>query len=161
MKELLARLSEHAHWANRSTLASLQQAGVPPPEAVRLFAHVLTAERIYLERIKGLDPWPQDFWPDLSLGFCSRQVQENHDAYSRFLSGTTEEALLHQVRYRNSKGAAFETPMCDMLLHVALHGEHHRGQIAKLLRQSGAVPAVTDFITFVRDQGPDAAVRGG
>ena len=59
MKASFARLLDHAHWANARTLASLQT-GDPPAHAVRLFAHVLTTEKIYHGRISGLDPWPQD-----------------------------------------------------------------------------------------------------
>ncbi|MBN4081241.1 hypothetical protein JYT44_02630 [Caldithrix abyssi] len=39
-----------------------------------------------------------------------------------------------------------------MLMHLALHGEHHRGQIARIMRRSGDKPAVMDFITFCRQQ---------
>jgi uncharacterized damage-inducible protein DinB len=31
-----------------------------------------------------------------------------------------------------------------------LHGAYHRGQIALLIRQAGAVPAPTDYVAFVR-----------
>lgn len=38
----------------------------------------------------------------------------------------------------------------DVLLHVALHGSYHRGQLAWLARTAGAVPTATDFIVFSR-----------
>jgi uncharacterized damage-inducible protein DinB len=31
-----------------------------------------------------------------------------------------------------------------------MHSHYHRGQIATLVRQAGATPAVTDFIVFCR-----------
>jgi uncharacterized damage-inducible protein DinB len=31
-----------------------------------------------------------------------------------------------------------------------MHSHYHRGQIATLVRQIGATPAVTDFIAFCR-----------
>jgi uncharacterized damage-inducible protein DinB len=36
------------------------------------------------------------------------------------------------------------------LMHVALHGAYHRGQIAQVIRQGGGEPVNTDFITFQR-----------
>ncbi len=152
MKAYLARLLDHAHWANARTLAALR-GGDPPAEAVRLFAHVLTTEQIYHGRISGLDPWPQDFWPDLSLTACASLVSANRDHYRRFLDERSDEDLRRRVRYRNSQGVVYHTPIADMLTHLMLHGEHHRGQIAQILRQSGKEPAVTDFITFVRERG--------
>ena len=39
-----------------------------------------------------------------------------------------------------------------------MHGSYHRGQVAMLLRQSGAEPLPTDYIVFVRGV-PAAAQR--
>ena len=151
MKAYFARLLDHAHWADARTLAALQ-GGDPPVEAVRLFAHVLTTEQIYHGRISGLDPWPQDFWPELSLTACASLVSINQDRYRRFLDEHSDEGLRRHVRYRNSQGVVYHTLIADMLTHLMLHGEHHRGQIAQALRQSGSQPPVTDFIAFVRER---------
>ncbi len=149
-KAYIARLLAHAHWANARTLAALQ-AGEPPAEAVRLFAHVLTTEQIYHERMGEHDPWPQDFWPGLSLEDCAPLVPANHDLYRRFLADRTDEDLGRRVRYRNSRGVVYHTSVIDLLTHLMLHGQHHRGQIAQTLRQHGHEPPVTDFIAFVRE----------
>lgn len=149
-KVYVARLLAHAHWANARILAALQ-AAAPPAEAVRLFAHVLTTEQLYHERMSGRDPWPQDFWPALSLADCARLVPANRDRYRRFLDGLTDEDLARPARYRNSRGTRYETPLIDMLTHLALHGQHHRGQIVRCLRQHDTPPPVIDFITFVRE----------
>jgi uncharacterized damage-inducible protein DinB len=45
----------------------------------------------------------------------------------------------------------------DILLHVALHGSYHRGQVALLVREAANKPAPTDYIGFVR--GVPAATR--
>jgi uncharacterized damage-inducible protein DinB len=62
-----------------------------------------------------------------------------------------------EVTYVNSAGQEFRSTRRDMLLHVALHGCYHRGQVALLLREAGAVPEPTDYIAFVR--GVPAATR--
>jgi uncharacterized damage-inducible protein DinB len=140
---------QHAAWANRRILDLLQTINPVAPQPLRLFAHVLTTERIYLERVRGLDPWPQIFWPDLTLEQCAALIIENQFAYRKFFDGLAENDLDTPVRYRNSKGIEFQTPIKDLLMHVALHGSYHRGQIAQALRSAGAEPANTDFITFV------------
>jgi len=39
-----------------------------------------------------------------------------------------------------------------MIVHVVNHGTYHRGQVATMLRQLGAKPAVsTDMIVFYRE----------
>ena len=144
-----ATLVKHTAWANTRTLASLQ-AGTPPEDAVRLFAHLVTTEQIYYYRITGTDPWPQDFWPDFSLTTSAEQMEENNALYQIFSETLTEAALAEPVRYRNSSGMVYHTPRVELLTHLALHGEHHRGQIARIVRLAGGTPAVTDFISFVR-----------
>ncbi|HEU5359182.1 MAG TPA: DinB family protein, partial [Gemmatimonadales bacterium] len=61
------------------------------------------------------------------------------------------------VTYRNSAGLEFTSTVEDILLHVALHGAYHRGQVARALREGGAVPNATDYIAFIR--GAPAARR--
>ena len=36
---------------------------------------------------------------------------------------------MHLVTYKNSKGTEFRNSKRDILTHVALHGQYHRGQI--------------------------------
>jgi uncharacterized damage-inducible protein DinB len=50
-----------------------------------------------------------------------------------------------------AEGTYFETQLEQMLIHLSLHGEHHRGQVARIVRDAGGVPAVTDFISFTRE----------
>jgi uncharacterized damage-inducible protein DinB len=73
------------------------------------------------------------------------------------VAGLTPDAAARRVTYRNSAGREFASPVEDILLHVALHGAYHRGQIAAALRGAGAVPEPTDFIAFAR--GSAAATR--
>jgi uncharacterized damage-inducible protein DinB len=76
--------------------------------------------------------------------------------YKRILDAATESSLDEPVDYTNSAGQRFNTPLVDILLQVALHGQYHRGKVNLLLRQAGSEPAPTDFISFAR--GVPAAV---
>lgn len=80
-------------------------------------------------------------------------MEQNHAHYKQFLNDLTEESLGQVVTYKNSKGQEFRTPVRDVLTHVALHGTNHRGQIATVVRDAGAEPVNTDYITFVREVG--------
>jgi len=69
----------------------------------------------------------------------------------RLLDRASEADFARIVSYRNSAGHPYQSTVEDILLHVALHGSYHRGQIATLLRQSGSEPVLTDYIAFIRD----------
>ena len=62
----------------------------------------------------------------------------------------TKGKVERMVDYRNSAGISFSTSAGDILFHVMLHGQYHRGKVNLLLRQSGFPPVPTDYIAFVR-----------
>ena len=148
----LRRLFDHAAWADRRALDALAAA----PEAsragpLRLLAHVLAAERVWLLRLRGEDSAVQPIWPELALDACAALAAETAAGYARYLDQLTDADAAREVAYANSQGTSFRTRVSDVLTHVALHGSYHRGQVAALLRASGAEPVNTDFIMFVRE----------
>jgi uncharacterized damage-inducible protein DinB len=152
----LRRLFDHLEWADDRVLRSLREAPAIPPRALELFAHILGAEHVWLARLRQI-PARAAVWPSLDLDQCAALAHENKEGYAALLDELNADSLGREVPYTNSAGASFRTPAEDILLHVALHGSYHRGQVAILLRQNGAVPQPTDFIAFVR--GAPAATR--
>jgi uncharacterized damage-inducible protein DinB len=67
-----------------------------------------------------------------------------------FVMTLDEATLAREAVYHNSTGAAFRTPVGDVLQHVFLHGHYHRGQAAAALREAGTTPPWTDYIAWVR-----------
>jgi len=160
MTDHLIRLFDHNRWADERAIGALRDAeaaGTPVPRALALLAHVIGAEAVWLAR---LEERPSDVavWPTLTLDECQALARRTHEGL-RTLAELETQAAERLVQYRNSAGAAFESHISDVLLHVALHGAYHRGQIALLVRDAGAEPAPSDYIAFVR--GAAAAVRQG
>jgi len=136
-------------WANRETLRAMRACGDSVPEARRLLAHVLGAERVWLARLHG-EPSPLPVWPELALEACETLLPELQRAWSALLEAGDATVLQRRVTYRNTKGEQHTSTTADILTHVLLHGAYHRGQIAAALRAGGCVPAATDFILAVR-----------
>lgn len=145
----LERLVDHMEWANRRALEVVRETG--DPESLELLAHVLASERVWMERIRTGDSSGVEIWPELSADECEARMEENLDQYRAFARSVSEEGLRREAAYTNSSGEPFETPVAEILLHVALHGSYHRGQIARELREAGEEPVNTDFIRFVRE----------
>lgn len=148
---LLSRSLEHTLWGNRRALEALRGTATPPPQAVRLLAHLCGAETVWLLRLRGEDPRTVPIWPEWDLEECAERLPANGEAYRAFLTSLTEGGLAEVLTYANSTGRVFETAVGDILHHVFAHGAYHRGQIALLMRQAGLEPVNTDFITFVRE----------
>ena len=151
----MRKLLDHLEWADARVLDSLRATPDPNQRALDLYAHVLGAEHVWLSRILKRAP-REKIWPDLTIERAARLSAENAAGLRGLLDACSADELQRQVAYNNSAGLAFESTVEDMLLQVVLHGCYHRGQVALLLRDSGAEPAPTDYIAFIR--GSAAAV---
>jgi len=144
----IRRLFVHDDWANREVLGSIRASG-SPVRPLKLMSHIFSAERLWLERMKGLG---QTFpvWPDFTLQQCEEQAAGLCLLWKEFLSPANEADLSVPVSYKNTKGESFTSQNEDVLLHVITHSAYHRGQIAADMRAAGFAPAYTDFIHAVR-----------
>jgi uncharacterized damage-inducible protein DinB len=155
MKETLQRLMAHMQWADQQVLTRFRDAHAEAEvtnltEAVRLYAHVLGAERVWYLRLQKEDWHVQKVWPTMPLDMCEKMAKENAELFKSYVDKLAEGDLDTLIPYTSSKGDSFNTKVGDILLHVALHGVHHRGQIAVTLRRVGIEPPVLDYIRFAR-----------
>ena len=151
MLEHFRRLFAYDEWANREVLGSLMVVANPPARSVKLLAHVVSAERLWLERLqKQKQTYP--VWPDFRLDQCKSEVTELPQLWHQYLKQLKPEKLSLEVAYVNSKGESWNNSIQDILTHTVMHSAYHRGQIAADLRVSGNKPAYTDFIHGVRER---------
>lgn len=148
MSDTLKRLVAHMEWADAEVLASFRS-NAPPPRAVERYAHILGAEHVWLARLRQEKP-AHAVWPALSVEQCAELARANAAEFKAHLDAATAQTLSTEVPYVNSAGQSFRNRVDDILLHVALHGSYHRGQVALLVREAGSKPASTDYIAFVR-----------
>lgn len=148
MNDTLHRMFAHAAWANDLLLDELRAKPVSDPEVQLLLNHVIGAEHLWLSRIAGRPPRVA-VWPSFSAAECAALAAENVAAFQELLA-LDEAALERVVHYRNSAGREFDNTVRDILIHVALHGHYHRGQIATRMRAAGRTPVYTDYIGWAR-----------
>ena len=148
-KEYFLKMLAYDRWANRETLLAMHKAGVPEAKVVRLMAHALSAEKLWLERLQS-QPQSLPVWPAATIEECVGLLDAVADSWHAYLNQLSPEAFDGQVEYRNSKGELWSSQVEDVLTHVFLHSAYHRGQIALQMRSDGVEPAYTDFIHAVR-----------
>ena len=164
----LLRMFAYDHWANReclramrqhdcssidtlstATLASPARAAAAPAATVMRMAHILSAEKLWLERIRK-ETQSMPVWPNATIEDCQALADEIASAWRNHLSGLAPDDLVASVEYHNSKGEMWSSRVEDVLMHVLMHSAYHRGQVALELRSAGIEPAYTDFIHAVR-----------
>jgi uncharacterized damage-inducible protein DinB len=147
------RMFTYDRWANRECLASMRTAGSVSADTVGRMAHILSAQKLWLERILK-QPQSLPVWPTATIEDCAALADEMSAAWKNYLHRLekhfTPGTLNDNVEYRNSKGEPWSSRVEDILTHVLFHSAYHRGQIALQLRASGIAPASTDFIHAVR-----------
>jgi uncharacterized damage-inducible protein DinB len=144
-------LLDHAAWADARARLSIDDLPPSAPErdqALRLYAHLAAAEHVWLSRIEGRAA-EHVVWPTLDLDAAAALATESIAALRR-IAEDVPERLRTEITYRNTAGQEFRSVVEDIIVHVALHGSYHRGQIALLARAGGAAPGATDYIVFVR-----------
>ena len=121
-------------------------------KAKSILFHIIAAKQVWIKRLNNQDLKNIVIWPEYSLDQVEQQIDNNRESYQRYLSNLSDKDLTDNLHYANSKGSKFETPIGDILSHVLIHGGHHRGQIARYVREAGGEPINTDYITYVRNR---------
>ncbi|PAU95353.1 hypothetical protein CK503_03930 [Aliifodinibius salipaludis] len=147
----LLRLFRYDIWANEQILLSLQDhLGFEGSDrAVKYFAHITGSQQMWFARINGESVDEIKIWPDYGLADALQHLKTLNQQWKQLIN-SNKESLGRTISYTNSKGTPYETPLSDILTHVIIHGQHHRAQIAKLLRNAKVAPPATDFIFFSR-----------
>ncbi len=148
IRQYFRRLFVYDHWANRECLAAITRAN-EPSETLRRLAHILSAEKLWLERLRG-EPQKMPVWPTATFDACAALADEMRQRWTQYLQDRTITGFDEVIEYRNTKGEKWSSRVEDVLTHVLMHSAYHRGQIALQLRTTGAEPAYTDFIHGVR-----------
>jgi len=147
----IQRLFRYDDWANREVVNALEGLSTPPPRAVKILAHIVSAERLWLERLRS-EKQTYAVWPDFTIQQCQQEVEQLGKLWTAYLSSLAETDLERSVSYQNTKGETWRSQNLDILTHVILHSGYHRGQIATDMRAAGFNPAYTDFIHAMRQE---------
>ncbi len=149
--EHLRRQFDYDAWANGEVLTAIKASGTgsPPAQPLKLLAHILSAERLWLERLKQQSQ-SLPVWPEFSFDQCKAQIAELATLWREYFTQLSPVRLSERITYTNSKGEPWTSTVQDVLTHVVMHSAYHRGQIASLMRAGGGIPAYTNFIHAVR-----------
>lgn len=147
MKEHYTKLFEYNLWANNEFSEVLRANQFQNPKILKLVSHMANAQSIWLSRINGEES-TFAVWDEHTAKEALELLESTSQNWLDFIySGDLEQET---IKYKNSKGQAFESRLGDILTHVVNHGTHHRGQIAHMLREEDIAPPASDFIFYVR-----------
>jgi uncharacterized damage-inducible protein DinB len=152
MKDYFIRLFNYDCYVNLLILKTIIEAN-NPEKPVKLMAHLLAAQQIWLSRCKGKPAIGSALWPDWKPDVFEQMINDNHRAWINFLDYSDPDDFDKIISYKNFKGDAFENKLSDILAHLINHGTHHRAQAGQQLKFAGVenLPN-TDYIFYIRNK---------
>lgn len=160
--EYLATLARYHGWANTRLAEACGR--LPDDEYFKTrpaffrsihgtLNHILLADRIWQARI--LDSEPIEAGLETILYEDREDLRQARATEDRkivaLVEGMSAQEIGRALRYRNTAGQSFETPMVWVLAHLFNHGTHHRGQIHDMLSQTSVAPPPLDLMHFIRE----------
>jgi uncharacterized damage-inducible protein DinB len=159
----LEALFDYGYWANRrlfdAVLQLTDEQFVQPVAgsygSVRnTLVHILSAEWGWLDRCGGTPRGPALKATDYPTAASVRDRWQDVEHHVRgFLSGLRDEDLDRTIEWAFGSGPVHETRLGELMHHAVVHGVHHRGQVALLLRALGHTPGNFDVL-FYYDRAP-------
>src|SRR6266705_1172692 len=107
-KQHFLRTFAYDYWANRKCLSALRAASPAPPKVLRLIAHTLSAQMLWLERLQRA-PQSVAVWPSSTLEDCGALADEMLSAWKNYLTNLSPDDLEKQIDCRDSKGEAWSS----------------------------------------------------
>lgn len=145
MQALFQDIYEYHHHFNLKVIDQLREISADlPDKTIPLMSHIIFSHQVWNRRI--LDQ-PILSWEEKDLNKLIEIEKVNHQETLQIIERHQPD---EHISYVNSKEEQFENTVRDILLHVANHTTHHRGQIIATIRQCGHAPIVTDYIFYKR-----------
>jgi uncharacterized damage-inducible protein DinB len=154
----LTALFDYSYWANNRLLEVLSR--LTPEQFTQPVAgsygsirntmvHMLSAEWGWLDRCGGTRRGAALRATDYpTLGSLFDRWGQVESYVREFLSTLRDEDLNRVVEFAVGGGPTHAMPLGELMHHAAIHGVHHRGQLALLLRVLGHAPGNFDILFY-------------
>jgi uncharacterized damage-inducible protein DinB len=161
--EDLRAMYDYGYWANHQLSTVLAQ--ITSEEFTQTLAgghasirntlvHAMSAEWGWMDRCggprRGAALVPADY---PSVATLMERWCEVEQSMREFLASLEEADLERVVEFSLGGGPLQHMRLGELMRHGAIHGVHHRGQVALLLRSLGHTPGNFDMLEYYRRQG--------
>jgi uncharacterized damage-inducible protein DinB len=156
----LLELLEYHHWATSLTVGAVRaltpeqftrDLGSSFPSVRDTLVHVFSADRTWLGRLEGQSPPRANASDYADLASLLEVWEPVLQRWPVLVASLGDPGRL--IEYRSFAGDPFSNTLGQIVRHVVNHGTYHRGQVATMLRQSGAQAVSSDLISFYRERG--------
>ena len=140
--------------ANDEILTAMQlfQDGSPAKEiAIRVLNHTLIVDRIFAANLRQSDHGytSPNAGQAPTLEELSGAIRTSDQWYIDYVSTLDQDHLAERIDFTFTDGAPGRMSREEMLMHVTIHGEYHRGQVGLMMMQNSITPPADGFTSFL------------
>jgi len=150
----LQRVFSYKAKANGDVLAAMRQFDEASPAkeiAVRVLSHTYVVDQIFAANLRraehGYTSPNTSHAP--SLEELSAAIKASDQWYLDYVSRIDEAQLAERIDFTFTDGLPGRMSREEMLMHVTVHGEYHRGQISLILMENSITPPGDGFTSYL------------
>ncbi len=155
-KKLLLSLFEYKAWANAElyqlmTSVSGDTYAGELHDAIRILNHIYVVDQIFVANLQG----QRHAYKSLNtketpvLADLQQAVETTDRWYKTYIASQTEDSFGEDIHFTFVDGKPGCMSRGEMLLHVATHGNYHRGAAGRILFQIGTQPPRDTLTVFL------------
>ena len=150
----LERVFSYKAKANEEILAAMRQFDDASPAkeiAIRVLNHTYAVDRIFAANLRQAEHGYTSPNPGLapSLEELSAAIKTSDQWYIDYVSRLDETQLAERIDFTFTDGLPGRMSREEMLMHVTVHGEYHRGQISLIMMQNSIAPPGDGFTSYL------------
>jgi uncharacterized damage-inducible protein DinB len=150
----LERVFSYKAKANEEILAAMRQFDDASPAkeiAIRVLNHTYTVDRIFAANLRQAEHGYTSPNPGMapSLEELSAAIKTSDQWYLDYVSRLDQAQLAERIDFTFTDGEPGRMSREEILMHVTVHGEYHRGQISLIMMQNSITPPGDGFTSFL------------
>jgi uncharacterized damage-inducible protein DinB/putative sterol carrier protein len=162
----LERIFTYKAKANDEILAAMRQFDEASPAkeiAVRVLSHTYAVDQIFAANLRRAEHGYTSPNPSQapSLEELSAAVKTSDQWYLDYVSRLDQARLAERIDFTFTDGLPGRMSREEMLMHVTVHGEYHRGQISLIMMENSITPPGDGFTSYLHKAEATARRRAG
>lgn len=164
----LRALFSYKAWANDEALKSMDRFDDPSHAtdleiAIRILNHTYIVDRIFAANLRRMNHgYSAPNTADVPrLDELSQAIRASDQWYVAYVTSLDTTQLSESIDFVFTDGAPGRMSREEMLMHVALHGAGHRGQLGLLMLKNAITPATDGLTTYLHKAEASSRRRPG
>ena len=160
----LERVFSYKAKANEEILAAMRQFDDASPAkeiATRVLSHTYAVDRIFAANLRRAEHGSTSPNPSQapSLEELSASIKTSDQWYIDYVARLDQAQLAERIDFTFTDGLPGRMSREEMLMHVTVHGEYHRGQISLIMMQNSIAPPADGFTSHLHKTEPSTRRR--